>query len=162
MNLNSNSFSAKLYKWFYRTNHLPTNFCPYFWKLVMAYPLALLRLVTCFPGMLVFKYIIKDNEVGAGLEFFMTLFTIIVLFVLFTILSPIGLFWYSFKDIGKIIEMGFIFEASILIAFISIKWKDIINFLNIGKKEYKEPTPNIIVEFVKAKYNKYCPQITWK
>ena len=28
--------------------------------------------------------------------------------------------------------------------------------------EYVEEKPNLIVEFVKAKYNKYCPKITWK
>jgi hypothetical protein len=26
----------------------------------------------------------------------------------------------------------------------------------------KEDKPNIIIEFVKAKYNRYCPKITWK
>jgi hypothetical protein len=27
---------------------------------------------------------------------------------------------------------------------------------------YKEKKPNILAEFIKAKYNKYCPKIDWK
>ena len=40
----------------------------------------------------------------------------------------------------------------------------IFNYLgNRNKyKPLKVKQPNIVVEFVKAKYNNYCPQITWK
>lgn len=36
MKLNYNSFSSKLYRWIYYsdTNEMPSNLCPYFWKLV--------------------------------------------------------------------------------------------------------------------------------
>lgn len=32
---------------------------------------------------------------------------------------------------------------------------------NKGELELKEPKPNIFIEFIKATYNKYCPNITW-
>ncbi len=31
MNLNINSKTAKLYRWFYATNEMPQSLCPYFW-----------------------------------------------------------------------------------------------------------------------------------
>lgn len=42
------------------------------------------------------------------------------------------------------------------------KRKSKIRYNEHGYRIYEEPKANIIVEFVKAKYGKYCPKIDWK
>lgn len=36
MKINYNSLSAKIYRYFYTTETMPTNLCPYFWKSLIA------------------------------------------------------------------------------------------------------------------------------
>ena len=36
MELNLNSLTAKLYRWFYKQNEMPSSLCPYFWKMILA------------------------------------------------------------------------------------------------------------------------------
>ena len=49
MKLTKNSFNSKLYRWFYCTNQLPINLCPYFWKLLMAWVLLIPVVVITLP-----------------------------------------------------------------------------------------------------------------
>ena len=54
--------------------------------------------------------------------------------------------------IGALTMAGF---AILVTACVDYRKNRIVDY-NADKKKY------IITEFVKAKYNKYCPQITWK
>jgi phosphatidylglycerophosphatase A len=38
-------------------------------------------------------------------------------------------------------------------------WDEIDGY--IDNPEYVEPRPNLVKEFIKAKYHKYCPKIDW-
>ena len=166
MKLNKNSISAKLFRWFYRTSELPTNLCPYFWKLVMAYVFAIPVFIISLPYVIVDKDSRNEslgNRIGLGI------FCWFGLFLLIAALSPIMLFWYtpvkdSFLEI--LIHCGFLVWVTGLI--IGIGW--FIHHLGEKIKERKwerrnlpkkEKRSNIIVEMVKATYYKYCPKIDW-
>ena len=166
MKLNKNSISAKLFRWFYRTSELPTNLCPYFWKLVMAYVFAIPLFIISLPYVIIEKYSSSEsfgNRIGLGFVYW------VILFLLIAALSPIMLFWYTpVKDslLEILIHCGFLtWMAGLLIGII---W--FIHYIQDKIKERKwesrnlpkeEKRSNIIVEMVKATYYKYCPKIDW-
>jgi hypothetical protein len=162
MKLNKNSISAKLFRWFYRTSELPTNLCPYFWKLVMAYVFAIPVFIISLPYAIIDKDSCNEslgNRIGKGLVCWFGLFLLI------TALTPIMLFWYtpvkdSFLEIliiwGLLTWMiGLIIGVMWFIHHLGEKIKE---RRNLPKEEKRS---NIIVEMVKATYYKYCPKIDW-
>lgn len=164
MKLNKNSISAKLFRWFYRTSELPTNLCPYFWKLVMAYVFAIPVFIISLPYAIII--IDKDscNE-SLGNRIWVGIFCWFILLLLIAALSLIMLFWYtpvkgSFLEI--LIEIGiFTWLTGLIIGvmwFIHHLGEKIKERRNLPKKEKRS---NIIVEMVKATYYKYCPKIDW-
>ena len=162
MILNKNSISAKLFRWFYETKELPTNLCPYFWKLVMAYVFVIPVFITTLPYVIIDKYswsLSLGSRIGLG---FVCWF---ILFLLITALTPIMLFWHTpVKDslLETLIEIGvFTWMAGLTIGvmwFIHHLGEKIKERRNLPKKEKRS---NIIVEMVKATYYKYCPKIDW-
>ena len=158
MKLNKNSISAKLFRWFYRTSELPTNLCPYFWKLVMAYVFVIPLFIISLP----YKDSCNEslsNRIGIG---FVCWF---ILFLLIAALSPIMLFWYTpVKDsrLEILIHCGFL--TWVVGLTIGVMWfihhlgEKIKERRNLPKKEKRY---NIIIEMVKATYYKYCPKIDW-
>ena len=164
MKLNKNSISAKLFRWFYRTSELPTNLCPYFWKLVMAYVFAIPVFIISLPYVIVDKDSHNEslgNRIGLGIVCWFGLFLLIAA------LSLIMLFWYtpvkdSFLEI--LIEIG----ICTWLTGLTIGGMWFIHHLGEKIKERKrrnlpkeEKRSNIIVEMVKATYYKYCPKIDW-
>lgn len=166
MKLNKNSISAKLFRWFYRTSELPTNLCPYFWKLVMAYVFTIPVFIISLPYVIIDKNSCNESlggRIGLGIVCWFGLFLLIAA------PTPIMLFWYtpvkdSFLEI--LIHCGFLVWLAGLI--IGIIW--FIHYLREKIKERKwerrnlpkkEKRSNIIVEMVKATYYKYCPKIDW-
>ena len=167
MKLNKNSISAKLFRWFYRTSELPTNLCPYFWKLVMAYVFAIPLFIISFPYIIIDKYswtLSHGNRIWKGFVYWF------ILFLLITALTPIMLFWHTpVKDsfLETLMIYGF-FELAVGLT-IGVMW----SIHHLGKKikerkwesrnlPKKEKTSNILVEMIKATYHKYCPKIDWK
>ena len=164
MKLNKNSISAKLFRWFYGTRELPTNLCPYFWKLVMAYVFAIPVFIISLPYAIII--IDKDscNE-SLGNRIWVGFVCWFILLLLIAALSLIMLFWYtpvkgSFLEI--LIEFGiFTWLTGLIIGvmwFIHHLGEKIKERRNLPKKEKRS---NIIVEMVKATYYKYCPKIDW-
>lgn len=164
MKLNKNSISAKLFRWFYSTRELPTNLCPYFWKLVMAYVFAIQLFIITLP----YAIIDKDscNE-SLGNRIYIGLFCWFILSLLIAALTPIILFWHTPVKgslLESLIHYGFAVWAAGL--FTGVMW--FIHHLGEKIKERKrrnlpkeEKRSNIIVEMVKATYYKYCPKIDW-
>lgn len=175
MNLNLNSTSAKLYRWFYAVKEMPQSLCPYFWKLILMWAFILPYTILSLPTILMD---LKDPEekrtIGerAGIGF-------VVWFILFMIicsLSWIGLFFVTptkdgiFMNILGIGAIGWlvaiIFGGIELFKWAKEKWENRhVRYTELGYRiwdEPKEKQPSIITEFVKAKYNKYCPKINWK
>lgn len=177
MELNRNSISARVYRNFYETSNMPESLCPYFWKLVAAWPLTILF----FPLLLPFwigENFNKDksNRMPFPAQALIGLILYLLLYFLFCIGVTISAFWITYSEKSDWYArylLGWVVIGVIAICLITygiIEWR---NHLRIKKMESRydengnylpneEPKPSIIVEFVKAKYNKYCPKIDWK
>ena len=162
MILNKNSISAKLFRWFYRTSELPTNLCPYFWKLVMAYVFAIPLFIITLPYAIIDK---DSRNQSLGERIGLGIVCWFILSLLIAALSLIMLFWYTpVKDsfLESLIHCGFAVWATGLMTgvmwFIYYLGEKIKERRNLPKEEKRS---NIIVEMVKATYYKYCPKIDW-
>jgi hypothetical protein len=177
MKLNQNSISSKLYRWFYGTNVLPNNLCPYFWKLVLVWLVLIPYSLVCTPVIIVelidkdYKY--NDNSTGKRIGFSVLIY--FMLFCISSMLSVIGLLFITpEKDTFYMfmVTLGImIWAAAIVIGVIegvkALKewnYSRKINYDENGRRIWGEPKEQktyLVVEFAKAKYNKYCPKIDW-
>jgi hypothetical protein len=162
MILNKNSISAKLFRWFYGTRELPTNLCPYFWKLVMAYVFAIPLFIITLPYAIIDK---DSRNQSLGERIGLGIVCWFILSLLIAALSLIMLFWYTpVKDsfLESLIHCGFAVWATGLMTgvmwFIYYLGEKIKERRNLPKEEKRS---NIIVEMVKVTYYKYCPKIDW-
>ena len=162
MKLNQNSLSAKLYRWFYKTNTMPTNLCPYFWKLVAAVILSPLLAIHTLPYEIINYKRRRWDTYGDMLGISLSCWLIIAAFI--SMISPLGLFFYipnKSSSFWVIMGIGCILWGSLIL--VGIIWSIIKTVEHLrSKKSDDEKTDNIIVEMVKAKYHKYCPKIDWK
>lgn len=178
MTLNQNSTSAKLYKWFYGTNDLPTNLCPYFWKLVLAWLVLVPYSLVCLP-MIVLELTDKGykyNDTNTGKRIGMSVIAYFMLFVISSMISLIcaffvlpekGSFYMAMVSIGTMtwvvaIVIGVVEGYK---AFKDWNYRRKIKYNENGYRILNPPKQEktyLVVEFAKAKYNKYCPKIDWK
>ena len=177
MELNKNSLNAKLYCWFYgvRSYELPSNLCPYFWKLVLAWILVLPYGLFCTPFILTHELsdkTYKNGESQFGERIGISVIMYIILFALFALGVTVGALFTTYAKGGFFIQMlpvGIILWNLLVGIGIYHGVKALVQKLREPKKLYDEngyriypeKKPNLTVEFVKAKYNKYCPKITW-
>lgn len=169
MKLNKNSFSSKFYKWFYETSILPNNLCPYFWKLLLAWVLVALfglpSMVLLIPFLIVATFnknalfFVKDNKYGAilvGFILYIALFVLMCIIIFFLTLFNV-IPYVDGSNIAHLQIWGGIFSFFGFVSGIVYLSKYLAE-----RKKTKVKQPNIITEFVKAKYNKYCPKIDWE
>ena len=186
MKLNHNSFSAKVYRWFFMKTEMPSNLCPYFWKLVLAFTLSVpVLIVTAVYELFFIKNQSKKPADSPSERFVLGLLCWPVLFLTVAVLSPILLFWITPENnsiLWNLISAGIVTWAIAIIFGIiagvkhlkekrdDVKWNN-RNSDNVYDENGNwipledriiEKKPNLIVEFIKAKYNKYCPKIDWK
>ena len=176
MNLNLNSTPAKLYRWFYATKEMPQSLCPYFWKLAIMWLVIIPYTILALPHIIMNR---KDDYAKTGERIAVGLIIWFMIGMLICMLSLIGLFFAFFgipeKDslymhmigIGIIGWMlSIVFGAIALFKFLKQKWDDRgIKYDEDGRRIWnpvKEKESSVIKEFIKAKYNKYCPKINWK
>jgi len=174
MTLNQNSTSASLYKWLYGTQDLPNNLCPYFWKVVLAYLIIVPYLLLALPyliGLAIYKESSKDDSFGKriGIGFVLYFFTWLVAsalsFIAMFFVTPVRHSLYEFMGLlGSLVWLiGLVLGVcSLWDKYKERKITSRIRYNEHGYRIYEEPKPNLIVEFVKAKYGKYCPKINWK
>jgi hypothetical protein len=162
MKLNQNSLSAKLYRWFYKTDTMPTNLCPYFWRLVTAVILSPLLAIYTLPYEIINykrqRWDTYGDMLGISLSCWLLIAAIICM------ISPLGLFFYIPDEsslLFMIMATGCILWGSLILGGITWAITKTVEYLK-SKKSDNEKTDNIIVEMVKAKYHKYCPKIDWK
>jgi hypothetical protein len=171
MNLKINSNSARLYRWFYATQKMPESLCPYFWKLVIMWSLIVPYSIISLP-LIVLKY---DRDKSTTERAVVGMLFWFLLFIGISMIFFIGIFWIDLKDYKKfsaIFATGLVgWAASVTIAILGLihwlkdKWKSRhIRYDENGYRIYTDPVKqdSILVSFVKAKYNKYCPKINWK
>lgn len=160
MELNSNSINARLYRWFYHkhTNQMPKSLCPYFWQLLIMYVFIVPYTLITLPYHLFNRW---NNEsfvsgIVGSLVVYLFLFGIftMVSFVTFLFVGlPANGVWVHICVCGFV--LWFFVIGALFSKFIEYLWEK-------PKGTFKEKKPNLIIEFIKAKYNKYCPNITWK
>lgn len=176
MELNLNSLTTKLYRWFYNQYEMPNTLCPYFWKMVIMYVFIIPYSIISLPQ-IIFELITKERSEApriaiGGILYILLFFGFTILFTLATL--PI---WGYFppNSVGNIFQIigtiCFVGGLSVLITHLIITYR-----LNRTRKfifdkktdgyirnpKYKYEKPNLVKEFIKAKYNKYCPKINWK
>jgi|GEM_PF-2728266 len=173
MKLNHNSTSAQLYRWFYQVYDMPTNLCPYFWKLVFMYIFIIPYSIIVLPA------IIMKDEGGSDVRFITSiLIWAMIFFGFLAIYAPVTWLIWGMSTKGTLmgtLQMGgFIIWAIGLIVLAT--WGTITytqrkknqkyvwseeKYEYIENPDYSPSFATIAKEFIKAKYHKYCPQITW-
>jgi len=163
-NLKKNSWQTALYKYFWNTNKLPDNLCPYFWKLVVMYICIIPYAILSLPFHVIDYFASDDSrdEIPTlGVAFIGAL-----IYIALSMIVSMILMWF-FPDVGLIKGLGiggFALSAIGLLIWLveTIKArrqnreiKDFYNGIERKPKKY------VAIEFIKAKYNKYCPTINW-
>lgn len=167
MKLKKDSILSKLYRWFYLTDQMPKNLCPYFWKLVIMVLFIIPTFIISAPSIILRlidsrAYEKFDNGFQRiGINFILYGMLFLIFMMLFSISY---LFGYRFlkdsfpeilQSVGLLIWCGLLGVLLVL----SIRW---IYTSIKNKRVGKEQDPNIVLEFIKSKYNNYCPKIDWE
>lgn len=180
MKLKTNSLNAKLYCWFYSqtSENLPTNLCPYFWKLVLAWILVIPYGIFTLPSILLFELFSKGYKNGdkkTGERFAISVAIYIGLFLLLCMGSAIATMFTTLHRgtfFGEIWLVGIMIWFVIIVCSIWFGIKSLIEYIQYSRRVYdedgyriygkpKDEKVRIIIEFIKAKYNSYCPKIDW-
>ena len=175
MKLNYDSYLSRLYRWFYLTDNMPNNLCPYFWKLVIMLILILPTAIISLPIILI-ETIKKEEFTTYSERFGLSFIAYVLIIALISIGAAACWPWFtysknSFLDncahLGVMMFVfGFAYGIYSLLKWIFNSISDRITYTtnDEGRKVYRErrePRPNIIVEFIKAKYEKNCPRVEW-
>lgn len=153
MRLNSNSISARLYRYFYGTKEMPVSLCNYFWALVIAYLLIIPLEIFGLVGTLILyksktfrKGIINKTPI---LKFGLSFLTLICCLAIYVMLIPFIhlLKIYNFKEAD--IFSGIVIDIVFLTVFIVIKFAGLI------QKKF------LVIEYAKSKIKNVCPKIDW-
>ena len=155
MELKLNSWYVWLWKYTYNEK-LPSNLCPFFWKLILAIILFIPNFILRLPlviGSIFYKRIEKESS-ALGI-----IIWIILVFCMFITYSLFHFIMYLFDaysyDSGAALCGGVI--------LVSLGVVVICNYL-CNKSYYLENNlkNNIIISYTKSIYGKYCPKINWK
>ena len=178
MELNINSFGTKLYQWFYgvRTYNLPNNLCPYFWKTVLMYLTIIPYTLFCLP-VVIYDLFDKSYENGdrtVGERMGVSFGVYIGLFVISSLLFSISGLFIKFEPksfFEAMMLIGTLVWAALAVIGVIEGAKYLREYSTSDKSYYdreqdtwvvKKTKFNMTTEFIKAKYNKYCPKIEWK
>jgi len=152
---------------------MPESLCPYFWKLALMWVFIIPYVILSLP-MIIMERLDRTETHSTGERLGGGLLIYVILSILICMLSWIGLFFVDpVKDslfmhalVTGALGWGFL----IIIAIIELYKVSLEKWENRGIKYDEDgyriwnPEPkqdSIIVSFVKASYNKYCPRIEW-
>lgn len=156
MKANTNSWHSKLYSLTY-SKRLPDNLCPYFWKLIIAIIVFIPNIIIQFPCFIIpyFKEDdCKEKRIIGFCSYFILLTVSSIIYLNYNLVKAI-FNCYSYSS--ELANITAVFEVVILLAIGTILGSNYYS----DHRVYKEKTPNILTEFIKAKYGKYCPKIEW-
>ncbi len=163
MKASKNSIHAKLYDFTY-SGGLPQNLCPYFWKLIFSAIMFVPNFIVQAPSLIINLFQKHNNDCA---ENRLNGLAVYVCGAILTLLSIVEFQYfkavfgaYSYDKFSA--NCGLIINVMILFILFRWLWIEYVQYWFKKKRTYEEPKPNIVVEFVKAKYNKYCPKIDWK
>lgn len=177
-NFSRNGLNALAYRWFYGLEEyeLPNNLCPYFWKTVFMYIVIVPYTLFTIPVIILelFSKGYKNGDRSCGDRIGLSIGVYIAGFVVISLLSAIGLFFFnytknSFWEVSSVIgilfwALGIGIGGWELFKFLGNKAVENKNYYDHEKNEYVtiKSKPTLVAEFVKAKYNKWCPRIDWE
>jgi mannose/fructose/N-acetylgalactosamine-specific phosphotransferase system component IIC len=170
MKLNSNSVTARLYRWFYMNDQMPKSLCPYFWKLLIMWFLLIPYAIVTLP-IIVFGVFDRsvDDEFDCGGRLMASGFLWFLVYGVVSMGYSIIVWVFSVKYVESLFVIGsFLWLISIgfaiyhtfgaLIArYKNYKWSK----SNKQTNRVKSKDSSVVVEFVKGWYKKYCPTIDW-
>jgi hypothetical protein len=178
MRLNKNSVSSRLYKWFYAVSEyqgLPNNLCPYFWKLVLMYltiiPYTLISIPVVVYDMFDKQYENGERKTGerlgisAGVYIGLLLITSLITAIVGFFVKIESKSWWEFCQL-----LGCMLWMAVIVIGLIQGVKYLREYTTTDKSYYSETENkwvyektkvNLTTEFIKAKYNKYCPKIDW-
>lgn len=157
MELSINSWHSKLYNIFY-TKGLPQSLCPYFWKLVLSIVL-FVPFTLWFLPLSIINFIISKNNSSYPQYFDKINLNLSV--------SLNGIIILLFDLIHALLHKYFL-GILLLILMVIVVFTVLVCLKKLFKKKQKKEKvikikrPTILQEFIKAKYNKYCPKINWQ
>jgi uncharacterized membrane protein len=170
MELNKNSFSAKLYKYFYgKHSILPNNLCQYFWALFIAYLLVIPFSILIMPYLLFNKILKKRERVTISIVLYLAVLVLICIVVFvygcfnsFCFIRGNSNPLMTLLSIGGFTSLFVLSLAFLITGFIFLRdhMQEKIN--NKIKKKNKIKKPNIIKERWKNFKEKTCTTIMWK
>lgn len=178
MRLNKNSVTSRLYKWFYGVSEyqgLPNNLCPYFWKVVLMY-LTFIPYVLFSIPVVVYDLFDKNYDNGdrsTGERMGVSVGVYIALFAVTALITAIVGFFIHIepKSFWEFCQLTGCLVWGVLIILGLIEGiKYLRDYTTTDKSYYseeenkwvvKKAKVNMTTEFIKAKYNKYCPKIDW-
>lgn len=156
MKIKRTSWHAKFYKAIYVANTLPTNLCPYFWKLVLAVITLPITSVSLLGRCRSFGERFSWLFAAAFIEGIIFAVGLLLSMMFGLISSTSKVNWHEF-----LIANGMGIAGCAAIALIGYLC-EMLSKRNYKTAKVKEKQPNILVEFVKAKKNKHCPMIEWE
>lgn len=181
MKLKTNSLNAKLYCWFYGKDkyNLPNNLCPYFWKLVLAWVLVAPYSLFCTLYILTYevfdnKYENGDHKTGERLGISVLFYGIIfILFLMINVIVRVFVDYDPNSNFSNLLGPGIMIWVIVICVGVYEGVNALVKHIKQSRIKYdkdgyriypeaKEKKPNLIIEFVRAKYGKYCPKIDWK
>jgi hypothetical protein len=174
MKLSTSSKSIQFYSWFYGVDEYSLikqkNFCPIFWKLVIAYLFAIPYIIFCLPVILmeIFGKNYENGDHSTGSRIGMSFFIYVAIFIAFSMILGASLIFFKYnKDsflqkcaTGGVLFWVFAFGVGTgeLIKYIK---KKRIKYDEDGYRIYEEKKPNLLVTGIKSWYEKNCPRIEW-
>ena len=153
MELNRNSFSARVYRAYYQEEIMPNNLCSYFWSLVLAYITFIPLEIWGLPYTILSLFIKKAPKVAPFFKAVISLFMLGVSVALWLALAPITQY-INIKWTKKDIECGIFLD---IIIFIII----MVYYIPIIRHKFKYKSKNLVIEYLKSKISGICPRITW-
>lgn len=161
MKANKKSIHARLYKFTYSSD-LPDNLCPYFWKLIAGILMFIPNLILQLP-ILIFDFFNNlfneksDNNCGDRRTYGGSFYVCLLILFLY---GSTTYYWFkamfnSYSYDEGLANAGMI--VNVIIIFFILRYF----YYKLKSSKEHEEQPSIILEFVKAKYHKYCPKIDW-
>jgi len=173
-----NGLNALAYRWFYGLGdyQLPSNLCPYFWKSVLMYLTIIPYALFCVPVIVweIFDKGYTNGDRKCGERIGLSIGLYIAMFIVTSLFAALGLFFFdyakdSFFDVISIPGIlfwafGLGISAWELFKFLGNRVTENKHYWDDEKHEYVtiKSKPTLVAEFVKAKYNKWCPRIDWE
>lgn len=165
MRLKKDSIWVFIYKFVYNTENLPNSLCPYFWKLLLACVLVVPYTIFIIPAIIIAliekkdinTYDLPEKVLKSVATYLIVILGSVILYGTYHMIKAI-FHCYSYNR-DAAITMSIIYIVITIAASIVF----LVNHINnkLWERRYNKKKQYILIEFIKAKYNKYCPKIDW-